>query len=498
MRILITFFVIFNFSFQLSAQQNDRLESAVFIPWSLAESYFNKKLREVRPQSNFEVSKENIKLQIEDIVLPIPKIAVKVYPNLFVHLSIEKKEINLLDSLLEIEIQPFLIDQYVQRKIGDTIINIRIKASCNGFKIVNNQLQGSSQFALKNSGSLFENQILQFSNLSLDWSNDWQISNLECTGLQGATDFFKTSFLRYIENRNNIVHLIEKDVLSSLQSFINIKYTKLNYELSFEAIKQIKVDNLSLSLSSFYKTVENGVVFQALMDEPNFEHNNSAGVFEPSTFFRRASEIRFSDNDKIEVIIEPRTLESILQKKLNTFSYSEQLNLMPEFKRVLNSRWIQFFIWPDLFHYKKKSVFNHVVTGRFNNLKLTGEQVSIEAEIFSNITSHRKGKNWNYIESNLKSLHSGRWGVSSSGIFVELHGKTSAFKISMAEAYVKKFKAATYLPEKIIKSAVVSKLKTINLNLLIPNFQIAEHDLQLNSIFESNKIFRIQFQVKPL
>lgn len=498
MRILIIFFVSLNFSFQISAQQNDRLESAVFIPWSLTENYFNKKLQQVSPQSNFEVSKNNIKLQVEDMVIPLPKIAVKVYPNLSVQLSKEKKEINLLASLLEIEVPPFSIDQFVQRKIGDTVLNIRIKASCNSFKIVNNQLQGSSQIALKKSGSIFENQILQFSSLSLDWSNEWQISNLECTGLQGAADFFKTSFLNYIENRKNIVQLIEKDVFRSLQDFISIKYTKLNYELSFETINKIKIDSLSLSLSSFYKTVENGIVFQALMDEPNFEQKNSARVFDSSIFFHKASEIGLSDNHQIEVLIEPQTIESILQKKLSTFSYSDQLNEIPEFKRILNSRWIQFFIWPDLFHYKKKSIFNQVVTGRFNNLKLTGEQISVETELFSNITSHRKGKNWNYIESKLKSLHSGRWGMSTNGLFVELQGKPTAFKISMAEAYVKKFKAATYLPEKIIKSAVVSKLKKINLNLLIPNFQIAEHDLQLNSIFESNKIFRIQFHVKSL
>lgn len=437
-------------------------EAALVVPWSFLNNTFgqsddgSQKNYQI-PVSRFDVMVQDIPVEISagqlDLQLKLKDIVVDRFSTLWSSESLA----------MQLQIQGLRVSKEIIRNIGGVQVVANIQAQCQPFVIAIDQ----SHVDMKWDWTVIDGKIqARLSEIALDYVDaSLRISPISCEGPEGFGELVQKSISE---------QLLQKDVLisnfrSKIENYFN---DKINSELAKlekpQWISESKNIQFHLIGSSF--VINKGAFFRALV--------TVGDVSQPSSDVEPLSldeEVLSSVSDLPAFIFSNKAIQDIVSQKKDWFSLNISLNSVSGFAKLLKSRFLQFFLWPDLWHYSRSSPFRlKMQQSSEANLVLMQNKFSISAPLNSWIVSERKGQSWNYIliKSNLKS--SGDILMQDGKLKLQISNLQIPSKFSFGEDYVKRFSPVRYFAGSILQNVLEQSLQGSQQVVQLPELTLGE------------------------
>jgi hypothetical protein len=180
--------------------------------------------------------------------------------------------------------------------------------------------------------------------------------------------------------------------------------------------------------------------------------------------------------DQPTLVISKKSVESLVAQKSLWPQTTVSLNKISAFQDLLGNRFIQFFIWPDLFNYATTSPFNLVsdVQGSPKITLGTQNKAAVQAPVSSWIVSKRDNRSWYYLH--LQSQVSGNmtYGVSKGSLNVTLQNSNVQSTVGFGVDYLKAYNPNTFISTSTIQDAVNQASAVEKRSVAIPQVQVFE------------------------
>lgn len=239
----------------------------------------------------------------------------------------------LVTRLPEVKIFGFIprvhIFGIITKVISGVQFNIKIDSECKNinYELVFEQNSVNTKFTNLSSESQF-----QFG------SNRLKVNPFACTSVQGMDAFLTQKVRQILENKTALQQVIS----AKIESILKQQATNLN-QSSLIAVNELlkKIDpDLSIGETQFNFSQNDTTVDLVLKTRKMMNYIPTKSVFKTALGIEKKAAFLISKTD-FDFLI-----QNALAKKMNSLVYSS--DDIPEFKKLLNSRFKQFFIWPAL------------------------------------------------------------------------------------------------------------------------------------------------------
>jgi hypothetical protein len=268
-----------------------------------------------------------------------------------------------LGNVATVTIGEIAVNQIVQENIGGVIANIQVTASCKGVTALladpNSVISG--ELTPVQSGNIV---AIQLSNPVVQLgSPQWQMFSLVCTGAQGFEQIISNTVQSSLQNSQLITSLIQQNVITSIQKIM----TQMNY--NWTTPQQL--------FTSPYKNGSGGVsawIYPTSLKQIDANTWQSLGTARfvlpyqnnaPAQHFPLNSKVDFTQLEGQNVFaISEDAITALIQAYFapGQWSYSGNANDLSGFNDLLQSRFLQFFLWGDLLHWPKTTQFPSVAS----------------------------------------------------------------------------------------------------------------------------------------
>jgi hypothetical protein len=295
-----------------------------------------------------------------------------------------KESQTLLTKIPEIRISGFMprvhIVGFINKVINGVQFNIKVDSECKNIKyeIVFTDNHINTKFNSASSESQFT-----------FGSTKSNITPFSCSAVQGMDAFLTQRVGHVIENKVMLQQMLSSQldrILKQQAGRINETSLSTVNEFLKKIDPELYVSRTQLNFSNDYSVIE-----LTLKTKSVTRYSVANPVFKSAMQAKTNAAIAFSKQD-FDFLI-----QNAMAKKTNTLEYSS--DDIPEFKKLLNSRFKQFFIWPALMNRPK---------GQSLILKPTVESFSTE------IPTEQFQKNLNF------KLQVGQWVLDSTQPMVYL------------------------------------------------------------------------------
>jgi hypothetical protein len=470
---LLTLFFIFQAAVSFANTSPKIYESAVVLPWKFVGQSLNPTGGSATAQYQFAMNNLNFTAQGIPFVIPQAEL------NVNLHLKGVESEGNVThwetDQLaLQVQVGAFSLQKDIVQMVNGVQVVVHLKADCSPFTLV----QANAHSALQWSWTVLEGKVAaHLDEMTLDWpQSSWQIQSLQCSGPAGFADLVQQELQQQLANADSLLPTIK----SVLQGSLNEKMT--NYLDQWKQPQWISKD-AGVSLEVFGSAVaeSKGLLFRALLrlgdPDASVDISQRIGLNLSDALVAQASE------QTPTVIFSQAAIQDLVRQKSLWPTKTVSLNSISGFASLLRSRFLQFFLWPDLWHYSKSAPFslttqlNGAPTLQFSS---TRPQVYVQAPLLSWVNSWRDGKAWNYIQlqTQLKSWMT--YGVQAGKFMMVMQDPDLKTKAAFGADYVRKFHPSTYLSVSTMQKALEQSMNQQQNSFALPSFALTE-DVKLQA-----------------
>lgn len=397
--------------------------------------------------------------------------------------------------------------QTIIRVIDGITIRIPIQADCRN--VVLSLPQGSTKIRAKVSAEVKDNQVqLSMPEYDADWTaNAWEVESLQCSGIEGLDTIVKEEALKALSSFQNFDAEVRQAIAENFD-----KWSK---------------DASLLLLSN--KQLPSGKDYVNIFYEPEFAVENNAGLllsgeirFEypyiaPGQIIEQVHKMKASTKPVLasntqkeavpELLLPFAAVRALMMGEYfaGKLEYSLRSYEIPAFQEFMQSRWKQFWAFPELMRYDTNTTF------AFQFLPLGPPSFDREVSAPGNAVqgdltlplsvrmfAPQKGKYRPMVEfrtlvtgpTKLKLLKNGK-------IDFRLTAKESPITYGWSNSYVKNYKPSKSIAVDAIADAVREGLSTDGMTLDFPPLLVGK-SLQLvpeNMNLEGTNL-RVEFQPK--
>jgi hypothetical protein len=357
------------------------------------------------------------------------------------------------------------IQKQIHRSLNGVQVIVNLQASCSPIQLTQNQSAAKALVQWE-----ARNQEAQgvISNFEFQWPpHSWVISSIQCTGPSGFADLIQQE----IQNQLSEATQFENQIRDFLQTSLNQKVNTLLAKALQPHLLQFQSSTYQYELKALQNISKSGIDFQVLVSNGKNESGN------PITDLRGRPLPNLSTT-RPSLVFGEKGFQQFMQAALLQQTLQTQLNKLSAFSRLLHSRFLQFFIWPDLMNFSKSAAFT------LNTRVLPGSTLSLNAKkswnmnlyLGSWLVAERENAPWNYllIQNQLQgqlalTIEKGQLMLAPS-LFPssnQLHSK-----ITFGEDYVKRFDPCTIISKSLIEESVKKSLFEKSHFLQIPKVQL--------------------------
>lgn len=343
---------------------------------------------------------------------------------------------------------------------------VTVSAQCSPFILIQNQGQAQMrwQWSASSSGDSLRADLKSF---DLNWpANSWQVSQLICQGPNGFGELVQAELQKQLAQPDAIAALAKTYLQTAVSNQLNQNLGRWRKPTTVSAEGQ----PVSLVLSGTQTLTSKGLLFSGLL---------RVGTKAPSRNDQfvplQATEALYQKvGSQPTLIISKKSVESLVAQKNLWPQSTVSLNKISAFQDLLSNRFIQFFIWPDLFNYSTTSPFNLIseVQGSPKIVLGTQNNATVQAPVSSWIVSKRENRSWYYLH--LKSQVSGNmtYGVSKGTFNVTLKKSNVKSEVGFGVDYLKAFYPNTFISTSTIQDAVNQASTVEKRSITIPLVQV--------------------------
>lgn len=431
-RFLLTVFLTALFALPLEARDD---ESRLHIPWPLFES---------RLQGLLAGDSSLWKTVVGDMPLPANGMTWNLKNLRFdaqvtsdrpvfdgTHLSLRLPKVGVRVGLDSVS-----VDQVITREVSGVVVNVHLKAQCGPIRLIQENAQSEAVFAVDWSTGAPAARLQQ---LNLGWDDgSWQMSEFSCEGPQGMDRLLEAEVLKQLKDPQVVKPYLADWLSRQLQEKLTAALASLKTPLS------LADGDIQLHVGAMVPA-STGLLVPLMLQK------DAPALPVPST-------LASLPKDKPVFLVGTAVLQTLLEAQLakQPELITVDLRTFSAFKTLIGSRFLQFFVWPDLMNYAKSAPFY----GRIQRpSKLTlksegGARFSSPVDLRAVIQSQRSGRWWDYVTMSGQARALVQLSLSGG----QLNYATSLNGVSLAtgfgQDYKKQFGYTGWLPTSALRSGL--------------------------------------------
>ncbi len=241
--------------------------------------------------------------------------------------------------------------QTIVRDIGGVLVRIRIDAECRN--MVLRLPQGAASVEADVSAGIENGHIrLEMPRFAADWKKDsWVMESVSCSGTQGLEQFVSAETLKALESFQNF----DRDVRGALEK----KFADWSRDMSLLLLSESVLPGATDELQVHYRPdrVEEAAEGVALRGRMEFRYpyvSQWQNIHHEFSLPRGANRTTGNGLSLPMAAIKALMMGQYFAGKLE---YGLRSYELPAFHELMQSRWKQFFAWPDLMRFAKNTTF---------------------------------------------------------------------------------------------------------------------------------------------
>lgn len=426
-------------------------ESAIFVPWQfLSDSVTQAELQNGRSQLAFDLGP--VTIEAEDIPINLSNIHVSVDTILKNTGSQNGETLWLAEQMnTQIQVSGFTIEKYMEQWVGGVKARIHLKATCSPFDMQQSGAQMQMSWGWTSQATRLQAAL---SSLDLFWPpGSWQIGEIHCEGPKGFADVIQAEIKKQLSNPDMILPTLKRHMEEHFNSKIASaleQYRKPQW--LFNDLQTALV----MEMTGIESVVEKGLVFKGKVEVQRLQSSTTQAPREDLVPLDVERTIKGINASFPALMLPGVALESLIADMAENRVAVYDLNRFSGFNGLMQSRFKQWFVWPDLMKYPKNAFFSVTsrVDGRPEIRYTQDHRMYVQGYVDSWIYSQREGKNWRYVD-----MRSGfaAWvypDVSKGFLRLSFAGQNLNSAARMSPDYVSRFRPSTRIDVRTIEKSI--------------------------------------------
>lgn len=223
------------------------------------------------------------------------------------------------------------VDQFITRSINGNSFRVHVKVECAPFHINLTRMEAGGYF------SFFPRENFWYPMLdALDLViPEWSMGDIYCTGASGVAEEIKVYLTKLLKDPAQMKPQLQQLIQATIEDYFDENWKKLS---------SLSPDS---RITSMGRPSEKGVMLHG-----NFKISGRKTI--------KKNEIDETDlsSGTPQLVLSKEAFAGLLEDKINS-SIPQNFNLqrVDGFRKLMSSRTIQFFIWPDLRNFSKNQPF---------------------------------------------------------------------------------------------------------------------------------------------
>ncbi|MCB0414618.1 MAG: hypothetical protein KDD50_09800 [Bdellovibrionales bacterium] len=365
---------------------------------------------------------------------------------------------------ISINVESLISDGYIERNNDNFNLKIHIHGECSKLQahLLNENYQINT-FLIMNEQS----GQLQFNINAIDLPNDdliWAVDTERCVGPRGFAD----EALQAIENKLKDRWFIQEALMQALQRKMNTLVNEINSKLFI--LSEHKLSN-DLNLSIHPKTLRFGNDNQLLiLGEASL--SSILNPYETKISFRYFPE----EFNRMAFILPENSLHEIFRflYKSRVLSQNFYSNQIDGFKSLMKSRFKQFFVWPDLMNFKKKTNFLFQTAPQQEPIlqDLSANNGALQGQLYSYVNLHMLApvdSSWTpYIVFESHVLTEAKMEIQNQKLNIAFENSRINYSDHWDSSYVSKYHPNQRISNSSIRTRIEEALNDYRLDFNLP------------------------------
>lgn len=356
---------------------------------------------------------------------------------------------------LKLSTGPFLVRHDILREVNGAQVVVRLSAECSGVELQQSGVQVLSRFDWEYED---RNAASRISTFDVGWpATGWQISGIQCQGPTGFGEIMQQELQKIFAHPEHMFPLLKE----KLQTYVNVKISDLTrnvLSMNFKFMDdrtQIKIERI--------KSIDIRGVILAL--RINLQDDD------PQNFpFARQS---YAAGPRVDLSVSSKGLEKILQFASKGQVFQSTDDQLSGFKQLMRSRFMQFFLWPDLMNFPKHTAFKFIhKLNDDSKIELSKGLIKLSIKGDSWLQGERDQKMWDYVFFRTQFNAQSKLSIVDSKLSVSLDGNDLRINKQFGTDYKARYRPSERIATSIIQTAIRETYLKRQLNWELPSFEI--------------------------
>ncbi len=287
----------------------------------------------------------------------------------------------------QLKIAEVVVDHVVERNVGGIIGRFRVQAQCKD--IVLNMKSGEGQFAMKVTPNVGGTQAgANVDTVSLSWNpGAWVVAgNVQCSGAEGFSDILMNEVTKITNDSASFVEPQKELIKSYVQKYL--EGATFDFSGSRKLVLARPDIEVSMRVHDFKDLGTEGLLAKGTLEvifTRVAEDSHKVLKLDKEAAATASSASLRLPKDFINVVLGEAY-------KGNTWMHQISSNRLPGFSTIMGSRFVQFFIWPELMNYSKSAKFLFdLYSDKDVQITGTGLQYSVKASMYARMQAPKSG-----------------------------------------------------------------------------------------------------------
>lgn len=406
-----------------------------------------------------------IPVQISDIFLNI-KTQLKKPALQDSKTAIELSSMNLQAQLLINEVS---VDHFVEREVGGIVGRFRLQANCKNVHL--EMKSGSGDFAVLLTPNIETSTAGgEIQSVRLGWRPDaWGVASMQCTGAEGFDVILRDEIQKIAQDSESFVAPHKEFLRASVQAELD------KIQIDFSGSKQLIVSRPDIKVMM---TVNQ-------MTDAGSEGARVMGHF--LIDFNRAPDQETKvltldgDSSASRSIASLRLPKDFLKEAMkrayapNTWMHQFGSDKFSGFVSLMSSRFLQFFVWPELLRYSKKSLFRFdVYSNKTLNIQGQGLNYRMQGVIYTQMQSPQGGRLAPFMDFTVPLKGNMKLQVQNGVLTADLGSPSLSLNAKWNNNYLKRGNVYRSFSSGTIQSRIVQAIAGQKINTVLPKIPVAD------------------------
>lgn len=335
------------------------------------------------------------------------------------------------------------VSQVIEREVSGALIRVHLTASCGPIRLIQEQAQTEAGFNLDWSSG---EPIARLAAFGLAWTpGTWSVSEFACEGPQGFDKLLRDEILKRVKEPTELKPLIADWLASEVQSRLQTALGKVKEPLALttgQGRVPMRVGRMT--------PASTGLVTDILFGDSQ--------EIPPASPLPHEQVLAELPKDAPIFIGKMPVVEHLVQAEMGARDAITTVDLrtFSSFKSLIGSRFLQFFVWQDLFNFTKESPFwLRVKTPKELRFSVDGEgNLTSPIPLQAVVQSQRDGKWWDYVVVNGNAKATIQVVLKDGVMSLQTSLDQPNVDIRFGDAYVRQYQPGGWLPTSSIRSAI--------------------------------------------